>query len=321
MKFDKIIWGVLLLFIGGVLLLDNFNVIEFYWRNVWSFWPVFLIILGINILFNRNDSQTGSVISLGILIVALCFLFVRGQERPTRGFWWNHSNDHVSIDLDDNDDDHNGDYSKLHFSEPLVSGDTAKKTVLNISGGGTTFELKGETDSLFTADVKRRFGNFSLTKTTSDSVNNLVFRTHDKDKKQRWSFGDGGNSVNVYLNTAPTWEMDLNMGAGEIDFDLSKYKVRTLNFDGGAAELKIKLGDLLPITDVNVKTGVADVKVRVPQGSGCRIKTKTGLSSRDFTGFTKISDGVYETPNYQSSTKKIFINFDGGLSSFEVDRY
>ncbi len=320
MKFDKVIWGVLLLFIGGVLLLDNFNVIEFYWRNVWNFWPIFLIILGVNILFNRNNSQTGSIISLGILIIALCFLFVKGQERPTHGFWWNHAKNGVDIDIDD-DNESDSDYSKLHFSEPLISADTAKKTILNISGGGTSFELKGETDSLFTADVKRRFGNFSLTKTTSDSVNTLIFKTHDKSRNQRWSLGDGGNSVNVYLNTAPVWQMDMNMGAGAIDFDLSKYKVRTLNFDGGAAELKIKLGDLLPITDVNVKTGVADVKVRIPQGSGCRIRTKTGLSSRDFTGFTKISDGVYETPNYQSSTKKIFINFDGGLSSFEVDRY
>lgn len=321
MKFDKIIWGVLLLFIGGVLLLDNFNVIEFYWRNVWNFWPIFLIILGVNILFNRNNSQTGSVISLGILIIALGFLFFRGQEKPTRSFWWGHSDDNVSFHFDDNDEDNDRDYSKLHFSEPLVSEDTTKKNVLNISGGGTTFDLKGETDSLFKADVKRRFGNFSLTRNTTDSVNTLVFRTHDKNKNQKWSIGDGGNRVDVYLNKAPIWQMDMNMGAGEIDFDLSQYKVRTLNFDGGAAELKIKLGDLLPITDVNVKTGVADVKVHVPEGSGCRIKTKTGLSSRDFTGFTKISDGVYETPNYKSSTKKIFINFDGGLSSFEVDRY
>lgn len=321
MKFDKIIWGVLLLFIGGVLLLDNFNVIEFYWRNVWDFWPVFLIILGVNVLFNRNNSQTGSVISLGILVIALCFLFVRGQERPERGFWWNHGRNNVDVHIDSDDNDNDGNYSKLHFAEPLVTGDTVKKTILNLSGGGTSFELKGETDSLFSADVRKRFGNFSLSKTTTDSVNTLVFRTHDKKGNRSWSIGDGGNNVAIFLNTAPVWELQMNMGAGEIDFDLSNYKVRTVNFDGGAAELKVKLGDLLPITDVNVKTGVADVKINIPEGSGCRIKTKTGLSSRDFTGFTKISDGVYETPNYKTSTKKIFINFDGGLSSFEVDRY
>lgn len=111
------------------------------------------------------------------------------------------------------------------------------------------------------------------------------------------------------------------MGAGELDFDLTRHKIRTLNFDGGAADLKIKIGDLIPITDVNVKTGVANVEIKVPQASGCRIKTHTGLASKDFKGFVKKDDGYYETPNYSTSKNKVFIKLDGGLSNFEVDTY
>lgn len=131
---------------------------------------------------------------------------------------------------------------------------------------------------------------------------------------------DGGNDVDFHLNKNPEWDLHMNMGAGEVDFDFTDYKVRNFNFDGGAAALDIKFGSLLPITDVNVKTGIADVKISVPIASGCRIKTKTGLSAKDFTGFTKMKDGTYETPNYASSTNKIFINLDGGLSNFEVKR-
>ena len=187
MKFDKIIWGVLLLFIGGVLLMDNFDLINFYWRNVWDFWPIFLIILGVNILFNRNNSQTGNIISLGILVVALGVLFVKGQQEPTSKYWWGKSSKHnLHIDVDSDDD---GDYSKLNFSEPYLITDASKKTILNLSGGGTSFDLKGSTDSLFLADVKKRSGNFSLSKTTSDSVNTLTFKMQRKNKN--WSFGDG----------------------------------------------------------------------------------------------------------------------------------
>lgn len=318
MKFDRIIWGVLLLFVGGVLLLNNFNVIEFYWRNVLNFWPIFLIILGVNILFNRNNSQTGNIISLGILVIALSFLFVKGQEKPTGKHWWS---DKVrgQVNIDDEDENNSdGDYTKMHFSEAYATTDAAKKTILNISGGGTSFELKGTSDSLFVANVQRKNGTFGLTKVVSDSVNTLTFKMADKHKN--WSFGNG-NDVDMYLNTAPIWEMNLKMGAGQVKFDLSAYKVRTIHFDGGAAELDLKIGSLLPITDIAVKTGVADVKLNIPTSSGCRIKTKTGLSTKDFTGFTKISEDVYETPNYQTSTNKIFINFEGGISSFEVDRY
>lgn len=315
MKFDRIIWGVLLLFIGGVLLLDNFDIITFYWRNVWSFWPIILIIFGVNMLFNKNNSQTGNIISLAILVIALSVLFVKGQEQPTKKFWW--SNGRHTIEID-GDEDNDTDNKKLSFSEPYSLADSAKRTILNLSGGGTSFDLKGETDSLFLAEVRKRNGEFSLTKTASDSVNTLTFKMQNN--KKSYSFGNG-TSVDVRLNTNPIYEMNLKMGAGELKFDLENYKVRTLNFDGGAAELNIKIGALLPITDVNVKTGVADVKINIPEGSGCRIKTKTGLSSKDFTGFTKISEGLYETPNYQSAANKVFINFEGGISSFEVDRY
>lgn len=320
MKLDRVIWGVVLLFIGGVLLLSNFNVIDFYWSNVWKFWPVFLIIIGVNILFNRNNSQTGNIISLGIVVVTLSFLFVKGQEKPEGGRWWNNFKNNVHIDMDDEDNDGRiGNQST--FVEPFTAGDELKKNILEISSGGTSFKLKGNSDSLFLARVSKRNNNFGLTKIASDSTNTLIFKTQDKNKSNKWSNRNGGNSVDLFLNTNPVWDMELRLGAGELDFDLTGYKIRTLNFDGGAASIDFKVGDLLPITDINIKTGVADVKISVPETSGCRIKSKTGLSSKDFKGFKLISDGVYETENYQSSTKKVFINFDGGLSSFEVTRH
>ncbi len=319
MKLDRVIWGIVLLFIGGVLLLNNFNVIDFYWSNVWKFWPVFLIIIGVNILFNRNNSQTGNIISLAIVVITLSFLFVKGQEKP-EGKWWGNMRNNIDMDIDSEDGKNVG-ANRSTFVEPFTIGDDLKKNILEISGGGTSFELKGSSDSLFLASVSKKNNNFGLTKIVADSVNTLIFKSQDKNRRSKWSIGDGNNTVELYLNTKPVWEMNLKLGAGEMDFDLKDYKIRTLNFDGGAADINFKIGDLLPITDVNVKTGIADVKISIPESSGCRIKTKTGLSSKDFSGFKMISEGVYETANYQSSTKKIFINFDGGLSSFEVERY
>lgn len=309
MKLDRVMWGIVLLFVGGVLLLENFHIIEFYWRNVWHFWPIFLIIAGVNILFSKNKSQVGAIISIAILVVTLGVLFYKGQQPPESKRWIREFENDVNIDVEGSED--------MTFSHPYEDS-TSVKTVLNISGGGTSFELKESSDSLIVADVKRHGGTFSLKTEKSDSITRVDFRMKGKSK---WNMGDGGNDVDLKLNVNPVWEVHMSMGAGEVDFDMSEYKVREFNFDGGAAALDIKFGDLLPITDVNVKTGVADVKINIPEGSGCRIKTKTGLSSRDFNGFSKLADGTYETPNYKTSAKKIFLNLDGGLSSFEVNRY
>jgi hypothetical protein len=318
MKTDRIIWGIILLFVGGVLLLENFNIIEFYWRSVWRFWPIFLIIAGINVLFSKNRSQLGGFISIGVLVVTLGFLFYRGQQKPENREWLGMQfNDNIDLDFDNGN--HSGD-QRMMLSEAYTDS-LSKKIQLNISGGGTSFDLDGGTDSLITADVKSRKANFSLMKMVKDSATTVTLKMQDKNGKQKWSLGDGGNEVDLRLNKAPEWDINMSMGAGEINFNLSDYKVRTFKFDGGAAALDIKVGALLPITDVFVKTGVADVKIQVPEGSGCRIQSKSGLSARDFSGFNKLSDGVYETSNYKTSTQKIFITLDGGLSNFEVKRY
>lgn len=318
MKLDRILWGIILLFVGVVLLLENFNVIEFYWRNVWGFWPIFLIIAGVNILFNRNKSNLGNIISIGVLVITLGFLFYRGQQPPEHDGWFGGRFDNeINIDMDDEENEAVN-TERLNFSEPYQAG-AAKKVVLNISGGGTSFQLDGGTDSLIAAVVEKSRGTFTLKKEMLDSVQTLTFKMQEK--KGKWSMSEGGNDVNFKLNKQPEWDMIMNMGAGDVNFDLSEYKIRTFRFEGGAAALDITMGDLLPIADIIIKTGVADVKIKVPTGAGCRIKSNTGLSSKDFTGFTKLENGDYETPNYSASTKKIFITLDGGLSNFEVSRY
>jgi hypothetical protein len=320
MKLDRILWGIILLFVGLVLLLENFDIIEFYWRNVWGFWPIFLIIAGVNILFNRNKSQTGNIISIAVLLVTLSFLFYRGQQPPEGHSWMGNAFEHdLDIDIDeDSDSSDEADVKRMNFSEHFHA-DSARKVVLNISGGGTSFKLDGSTDSLITAAVEKTTGNFTLKREGRDTIQTLTFKMQGN--KTKWNMGNGSNDVTFKLNQQPVWDIVMNMGAGEVNFDLSDYKIRTLRFDGGAVALDFKIGQLLPITDVVVKTGVADVKIRIPSGSGCRIKSQTGLSSKDFTGFTKLDDGTYETPNYATATKKVFVNLDGGLSNFEVSRY
>jgi hypothetical protein len=123
------------------------------------------------------------------------------------------------------------------------------------------------------------------------------------------------------MNNIPVWDIKIEMGAGEAIFDLSNYKVKKLVFEGGAASFEAKLGSQLPITEVVVETGVANIEIEVPESSGCRIVVDSGLSSKDFIGFIEQSDGTYETSNYDTAANKINISLKGGLSSFEVTKY
>ena len=314
-------WGLILIFIGAVFLLNNFGVINFYWGSVWRFWPIIFILTGANMLFSRLNSSTGTILSVSLTLVALIFLGYQGTREPEHRIgrsWFKFNHDDWDRDSRDTKED-NANWATSNTFTELYSGNV-KRAELNIKGGATSYRLDDTTSKLFNAEVKRNFGNYTLEKTSRDSVEVLTFRM--RDKKQKWNMDDmDGNEVNIQLNANPIWDINVEMGAGETNFDLTSYKISNLELKGGAASFKVKLPEPVTTINVTVETGVAEVDIRVPQASACRITVESGLSSKDFSGFTKQADGSYQTSNYSTSAKKIQIQLKGGLSSFEVSRY
>ncbi len=318
MKTKNLVWGIILVFIGGIFLLENFDVIEFSWRHIWRFWPVILILIGVNILFTRSEKNSGVLISAIITILVLGFITYKGIEdgknRRSNEFGFDWKEDWRD---EDNNGDRNGATTKANFTEPYT--DSVKIVSLNVYGGASNYKINETTNDLFSADIKQKGNVYSLQRTDNDSVTNLTLRMKDK---RNYNFSDDDfNKVNMLLNTAPTWDIQLKMGAGKADFDLTNYKVRNLELQGGAAGFDIKLGDKQAESNLNIETGVAEVKINIPQGSGCRIKANTGLSIKDFDGFNKINGNLYETENFKTAKNKINITIKSGLSDFEVNRY
>jgi hypothetical protein len=312
MKTGKIVWGMIYIFIGSIFLLDNFNVIDFYWVSVWRFWPVIFILIGINMLLSRFGNQKAvPALVAAITLLTLVLIGYQGSRRNNDSTW-------ISFQFD-NDDSENDSTQNVpsYFIEPYGG---AKRAELRIQGGATSFKLQDTTSSLFEADVKRPFAKYTLTKSISDSVEVLNFRM--RNGEQRWNLDEmENNETNIRLNLTPVWDIHIGMGAGEAIFDLTPYKVSSLKFEGGAASFEAKIGSLQPLTNVTVETGVANVEIDVPSESGCRIVVDSGLSSKDFIGFIKQTDGTYQTSNYSTAAKKINISLKGGLSSFEVRKY
>ncbi len=313
MKTEKIIWGLIFIFVGSVFMLDNFDVINFYWGSVWRFWPIIFILIGANMLLSRfADKNTGAIVAASITVLVLVFIGYQGSTPRSDRAWLHFDSDHGKRNK-------NANWNAVSsFSEPYTG---AKAATLNIQGGATVYELTDTTASLFQADVKEPYGGYTLDKTTLDSVEVLNFRKRDK-RGRGFKMDDmETNETRMRLNSAPVWDITVEMGAGETNFNLENFKVRTLRFEGGAASFQAKIGSRLPVTDITVETGVASVEIEVPEASGCRILVDSGLSSKDFDGFIKQSDGAYETSNFNTAVNKVNISLKGGLSSFEVRKY
>ncbi|MBK1438739.1 hypothetical protein JHJ32_01965 [Parapedobacter sp. ISTM3] len=317
MNKEKLSWGLILLFVGSVLLLDNLNVINFYWRSVFSMWPVILIIIGVNLLVPKQG--IGNAISIVVTVAALTFLAYRGTFHP-RHDWWAFNNQDWRIERESpaNKNKTRREKSSGTFTHEYDSAITTAR--LHIRGGAVEYEIDGSTDKLFSAEATSTIGAHQLETSTTGSNADLIFRMQDS-RKGSWNLNGDENWAKISLNRNPVWDIDLEMGAGSAEFDLTEYKVANLKFKGGAASIEAKLGMPLRETTIATESGVSSIEIEIPKAAACRIVTKSGLSSRDFPGFIKQSDGSYITEGYEQAENKFQINLQGGLSSFTVKRY
>ncbi len=320
------------LFTGGVLILlgilflgKEWGWFHINWHEISRLWPLLLIYLGLIALLGKSNGSA-TVITIVLLCIAIPTVLVRScQERVGSAF---HRNG-VHIDMDDdndgdnndNDNDNDGDTSFKGSNQKLNSPMSAdiKSASFNFSGGAAEFEISGTSKDLVEADANLTFGNISLKK-TGDSTNPTVDFAL-RGKKNNINIGDDNdNKINLKLNPAVLWDMKFEFGAGKADFDLSEYKVKTLSIKTGLTETDVKLGDKVDNLDVKIESGLTDIEFQVPESVGCRIDIDGGLNDKDFDGFIQ-KNGHWETPNYDKSTKKITIKFEGGLQSLKVRRY
>jgi hypothetical protein len=330
MRNDKIVPGVILIMIGTLILLHNYGYVSFHILNLVYIIPILIVLVGLNLIFGHNRKSPWAI-GVKLAVVAAGFALVLfGNLGKRHGFWNNHSYD-INIDGDDDDDnDHGSSITKVEgnseYTTPFAAD--AKIARLNISGGGAIYTLSDTTSQLFTATTREFKGRYIYTHTQHDSVYVLDFKTHGS-RALKFHFDDDNdkhdssktNSAVFKLNTNPEWEINVKTGAAKLDFDLSKFKVRSLDLAGGAAAFEVKLGQPLSVTNVTVETGMSDVNISVPANAACRIKSSTGLSSTSFDGFDKKDNGIYETPGFSTAKNKLYIKMSGGMASFKVKRY
>lgn len=334
MRNDKLIPGLVLVLIGAAILLSNYGYLHFHWYNLFRLWPIFLIIGGVNLVFAHNKSPWATILKVAVVVFGIG-LVLFGNFGNRYNFWPgayysyhddrddndgnNNNNNDKDDDDDDNDDSDKGDVIKSGngvFNAPYNAD--MKFARLNISGGGTTYNLSDTSFKLFSATTNSSNGRYSLVQSKDDSTYVVDFHMNGH---HNFNFDTDKNSANIRLNPAPEWDIHVETGATKLDFDLTKFKVRKLDLQGGAASFDVKLGQPLAITDVEISTGVSGVDISIPQNAACSIETDSGLSDNHFDGFNKTSDNNYETPGFENAKNKIHIHMSGGLSDFKVHRY
>lgn len=347
---NGLFWGIALVTLGLLLVARNAGWLAVDWHSLVNLWPVLLILAGVNLILERRGNPAAFVttVLLAIAVPTTLFgFFARNRDRSEYNFRWNdHDRDDNSDEEDDqsnNDeaDDNAGDKNTddayhaerdrratdagtLHvntFSETM-DADT-RDAVLKLSGGAGKFFISDPTTELIKADTKQTISSYSMSVDRDPTTHTPTIELKPTDDEQHVDLDNSKfeNRVDVHLNAKPVWTMDIGLGAGQGELDLSSYNMKSLKLAAGAADIDLKLGAKADQSEIKLDIGAALVTIHVPKEVGCRIKKDGALNINQLDDFTDVGGGEFVSPGYDAAKKKITVRFDGGMSKLKVVRY
>lgn len=317
-----VIPGLILISIGVLWLLDKFDYVQFSISNLVSsfidLWPLVLVVVGINLVFKsyRIVHRISWILFLGILLTYSIFgpslfgeqfkLFgnqipgVENSEQTQEAMTQENSFgiDSKSISMED-------------YTPIVTNGDIE----LNIGAGDIQFG--SDNDNLISYVIPSK-----IMKEREINVNgehaSLVFSQKDHTNTNL----DKNGNFDFYLNKDVLWNVVVNTGALDGNFDFEDAHLGNLKINSGAGDIKVKVGSLERESKIEINAAAADLKFEIPEDSGVHvvvngISDKSGLEKN---GLIK-SGNAYESAGYSDKTHKIIITINTPVSDISVDRY
>lgn len=323
--------------LGVAFLGNNYDwfSIDLSFRQFAQWWPLLLVLAGVGV-FLTPDKRLGnplSVLAIAFAIPLAIYSFANDKvEELTKNEKSSMKFDGFDESQDENDSDddqdrygsganESGERSTQHYTVANELG--IVKAKLDFGGGAAEFYLEPTSNNLFEANTILTKGSYRLDSDKSGDEMDINFEMIDQ-KSGHLNISDDAdfdNDVYLKLNPKVIWDIKLGIGAGDLEFDLSKFKVEKIKVETGVAAVQLKLSDLLSESRVDVKSGVAKVTLDVPEGVGCRIDLDGAMNSKTFKGFAKVGKDRWETPNFETASKKIYIDLESGLSAINISRY
>lgn len=331
MKYRNLFWGAVLITIGALFFLKNLGIIFFDWRAILRLWPLLLILWGISILPVKGFFKL--LLSFAAIFVTILVIYTNPQQFKyhqwsIRDLWSENEQKELRWDNEKEDETNNHpkrepeqsestetEWDTQTFTEPFDAG--IEKAVIRFDAAIGEFNISESTDELLEFSKKGNLGPYKIISKSYDDKQILAL---DLEKKT-FRGTNFNNIASIKLNTQPVWDMEIDVGAADMDLDLTSFKINQIIIDGGASSLKLKLGDNYEKSILSIDAGASSINIYVPESSGCLIDFDTFLSSRDLEGFEKTESGTWKTSNFNEAANKIIINLDAAVSSFSIYRY
>lgn len=326
-RFDRdhnggnVVWALFLIFIGGVFLLNSTGLVDWsVWTYLWRFWPLFIVLAGVQILVGRSKAASVLVSIFAILVLlGVGFMSLVAVKSPIiDGFntqlpsWFEDimTGNQVGNELTQDATVEAGAFDNVE----------ARDVVIDVGLSNFTFVDSDTPDILFyDATFYQNFGGPQLDQAFSNNKLTLNFRQVDQQnvtnvsKLPEYNFTLGAVDL-------PT-DFDFTIGAGSGDVELSKVKVNDMSVDVGVGSMKLTLSEDSIPADFKVKIGAGHVTVTLPESVGYKLNYDVGVGTIVADGEKIASlgdDDVYKSKNYDKSATKVTIDVEVGVGELKI---
>ncbi len=341
MNSRNIFWGFALILIGIIYLLRQLGFISFHidWTLIWSLWPAFLIIAGLKLILPASNRISGALISSLLLIVFIYVLydgFNRRFQDDGPGTAGNSPSGTFSNpggqpddpgkdgqavpDSADTDSEQRVSHTVYQQQFKIQENKGIKTASFYLDGAGAQFKADVTHDNLFEVAIHTHQGAYRMERSASGATENIRLISDQKYNEPHNDDRDP-NRILFRLNPDPEWSLNFNVAAGQINYDFTGYKIKNLKFNSGVASVDLKLGNLVPLTTVNIIAGLAAFRISIPAGTGCLVSFDGTFSKKELPGFTRVDEHSWQNNGYATAAKKINLTCAGTHSSISVNTY
>lgn len=304
----SVVGPIILIAVGVLFLAGELRPTFHPWIVLWTYWPLFLILVGVGLMFDswqhrRNpDAPRGASWGLGggvaIFLIVLFALAARGEKH---GRWYDGSYNmqHLSRSVDRQN------AKTVHADVNMNAGE------LNISGGSSHL-LEADFDYRASSDAPRvdysvSGGNGELD-VSQDDANSGIHGFHTT-SDNRWTLH--------FANDVPL-DLKIEMGAGRSNLRFQDIDVTHFSLDVGAGQTDVDLtGDRKANLDASIEGGVGEANIRLPKNVGVIVNASGGIGSIDGPGLHHDGD-EYTNDAYGKTPVTIHLRVEGGVGHISL---
>jgi hypothetical protein len=292
---EGVVGGALLAGLGVVFLAANLGTLAVdIWGLLLRVWPLFLVAWGIDIMIGRRSwlaSLVGAVVILALFAGVLVWVGVGiNPSAAVQG-------EAVSQELGEATDASirlEPGAGSLHVDALAESGSLVEGTV----------------DPRYSQNVTSEYSldGTSATYTLRSSAVTIVYLGRDA---AGWDW-DLGLTKEIPL------DLQVNLGAGEAELDLTGLQIGDLNVNLGVGQAVVTLPSE-GAYNADISGAVGQVIVYVPEGLGVRLETNTGIAASQVPdGYTKVGS-AYVSPGYDSAENRVDLHVGTAIGNLVVE--